>query len=626
MPYARRAWTFGVLSLLALLAPARDAQAQLRVMSYNLLNYPGSTAGVRNPAFQDIVAAVDPHIIVAQEVLGTTGLNAFKADVLDVVAPGQWAAASFVSGPDTENAMYYRTDRVVDVGPHVVISTSLRNIDRWTVRPIQHTDASAHLTIYSVHLASSGGESAREAEAAILRNNANALPPGTRFIVAGDYNIESSTEGAYQRLTESQADNDGRNRDPLNPSGATQNWRNNSAFAGIHTQSTRTGTLTPADGGATGGMDDRFDLILTSWSMYFANPAGQGLAYQLNSTIAFGNDGLHFNDSINDPPTNTAVGQALADDLQRASDHLPVVIGVRVPARIGFPLFRVFDDTIVGGTSPYFINIANIAMTDDVSGADVLQYSITPPGAPFTAPSGSDVEPPLGGVDFYNLGFSPTVFGDYVQDMTITCNDPDRPVVTTEFSGRALRHARPSLSAVTDLTSIDVEWDVAPGSDPTDANIMVYNVGFDADVYQAAAELTAADWTVNPGNRFSITAGTPPTTIEGIPHTLTIEFDATGATGGQTFDATLTLSAEDEALAGAISHPDLVIHVSVDVGSPAGDINGDGALNALDVPDFVNVLLGLNTDAAAVTASDINLSGAADGDDVMPFIELLLAD
>jgi hypothetical protein len=41
------------------------------------------------------------------------------------------------------------------------------------------------------------------------------------------------------------------------------------------------------------------------------------------SYTTYGNDGSHFNDSINQPP-NYAVGQEIADALHYASDHLPV--------------------------------------------------------------------------------------------------------------------------------------------------------------------------------------------------------------------------------------------------------------------------------------------------------------
>jgi hypothetical protein len=46
--------------------------------------------------------------------------------------------------------------------------------------------------------------------------------------------------------------------------------------------------------------------------------------YVPNSTVAVGNDGMHYNDSINRLP-NTAVSNTMAAALHYASDHLPVM-------------------------------------------------------------------------------------------------------------------------------------------------------------------------------------------------------------------------------------------------------------------------------------------------------------
>ncbi|MEZ4784893.1 MAG: hypothetical protein R3F28_12555 [Candidatus Kapaibacterium sp.] len=70
-------------------------------------------------------------------------------------------------------------------------------------------------------------------------------------------------------------------------------------------------------GGVNGGMDDRFDQILLSPALLSR--------YLPGSYTSFGNDGNHFNDSINAMP-NTAVSPELAQALHDASDHLPVYL------------------------------------------------------------------------------------------------------------------------------------------------------------------------------------------------------------------------------------------------------------------------------------------------------------
>ena len=59
-------------------------------------------------------------------------------------------------------------------------------------------------------------------------------------------------------LTGESDNNGGRLFDPIDRIG---NWHNNSSFSDVHTQSPRTAQF---GGGASGGMDDRFDFILFS--------------------------------------------------------------------------------------------------------------------------------------------------------------------------------------------------------------------------------------------------------------------------------------------------------------------------------------------------------------------------
>jgi hypothetical protein len=139
----------------------------------------------------------------------------------------------------------------------------------------------------------------------------NGHPQGTKFIVSGDLNLYGTDEPAYQKLLAEEPENYGRSFDPIDRYGG---WHNNSSFADIHTQSTRTADL--GDGGSTGGMDDRFDFILVSEPMLEK--------VKENSYMAFGNDGNHFNQAINNG-TNSAVSPEVADALYYASDHLPVI-------------------------------------------------------------------------------------------------------------------------------------------------------------------------------------------------------------------------------------------------------------------------------------------------------------
>jgi hypothetical protein len=166
-----------------------------------------------------------------------------------------------------------------------------------------------------VHLKASSGstnEQLRAAEVDSLRKVTNALPAGSDFIVCGDFNIYGDYEPAYQNLVRDNPGDDGDFVDPLNITGV---W-NNPVYSIYHTQSTR---ATSVGGGAGGGLDDRFDMILYSNAVAQAG----GMMYVPGSCQPFGNDGNHFSRSINFG-TNGAVPQALANALYYSSDHLPV--------------------------------------------------------------------------------------------------------------------------------------------------------------------------------------------------------------------------------------------------------------------------------------------------------------
>ena len=79
-------------------------------------------------------------------------------------------------------------------------------------------------------------------------------------------------------------------------------------------------------------MDDRFDFIFFTPDL---QTGVNGMTYVPNSYEALGNDGNHFNKSINGTPTNTAVPANVADALYYMSDHLPVILKASIPVNVG---------------------------------------------------------------------------------------------------------------------------------------------------------------------------------------------------------------------------------------------------------------------------------------------------
>lgn len=302
---------FRAAILFILWTSAATAQVDtLRIATYNLLKFPYNNGAGRVPYFRTVIRALNPDILVVQELESAQGLLIFLNEVMNPGQSNVYESAPHVDGPDTDNGLFFKRGAIALTGTHQIY-TSLRNITEYAL-----TVNGVTFHLYSAHLKAgtqSSDASRRLTEAITLRNYLNTLPANFNFIVAGDFNLQSSSEAAFSKLTGSETDNDGRLWDPLNATGA---WNNNGLFARIHTQSTRTALL---DSGATGGLDDRFDLMLVSASVL----TGGGMDILANTYQAFGNDGRHFNQAINFG-TNSAVPDSIAKALYFASDHLPV--------------------------------------------------------------------------------------------------------------------------------------------------------------------------------------------------------------------------------------------------------------------------------------------------------------
>lgn len=291
-----------------------SGQTEHTFLTYNLLNYENDDS--REDDYITVIGYVQPDMIIAEEVTGQTGFDHFLSDVLEVVNPGQWSGATFTNQSASQDiALFFKHEHFSFISTaevNTAQSSGTRNVVEWVM---QHNNSGVEFRVYGVHFkASSGNAEAQErlAEATILRNYLNELFSGSHFIVAGDFNIYSSSpssEPAFDMLTGDSDDNDGRLFDPIDRIG---NWHNNASFADVHTQSPR--------GGSYGGMDDRFDWI-------FASEAILAETYEMNYVSdtywAIGNDGNHFNQAINEG-NNTTVSDVVADALYNASDHIPV--------------------------------------------------------------------------------------------------------------------------------------------------------------------------------------------------------------------------------------------------------------------------------------------------------------
>jgi endonuclease/exonuclease/phosphatase family metal-dependent hydrolase len=551
-----------VFSLGAVLLAPPNALA-VKIVTYNLLNYSSG----RQSEFKAILFELQPDILVVQEIINQSGANYFLANVLNAAdGPGGYSMAPFHFGASLNNACYYRSNVATFVA-HTWLNTSPRDTDRWQFRVAGYASPQAEFYVYSMHLHSSSSSS-RSTQTAAVRANGNALPSGSNFVYAGDFNIDSSSEASYQNLIGSQADNDGRGFDPINTPGG---WHNSFSYRFTHTQSTHADNPGQGPGAATGGLDDRFDFLLMSAGL----TDGLGVSYVSGTYEPYGNDGNHFNLDINDPPT-IPEGAAIADALHGASDHLPVAAEIQVPATITVDAGLDFQTVIVGAAADAELAVAN---ADDVAldrfgYIDELEYSLVAP-AGFTAPGGVFFDSAGGDGNLHTIGMDTTTSGVKAGTLEIEVDSQgvDESIVEVSLTGRVLRHAAPSLDDQVELLEDTLDFGTHTPDEFLDQTVMVFNFEYDAD--QAPLDLYAADITGPSAGFFSIVGGFSPTTVEAAPASYQIAFDDTGASGA--YEAQLTFYTRDpESLPGAIEHPQLTVTLlAVLQGAPECEDNAD---------------------------------------------------
>lgn len=306
-----------------LMSSVSFSQETIRIMSYNILNYPNvpgndsimvaDTTG-RNPYFRTIFSSINPDIAVLQEVERGVDATAFLTNVMN--SYGETYDMALHSTPADDNPIYFKADKFDFISSHLVIDQSSSHPTVEYV--LYHEQTEDTLIILNTHLkygSGSGEKTARKIEADAIRLRTSTYSDGAYFIAMGDFNILGGTETAFDTLLDQT--NSGYFIDPLNLQGQG-NW-SSSGLTEYNTHNTRDGSGNYLGGGGGLGLDERFDLLLNSQNV--VNPVG--IMYKSGSFVTYGNDGLHNNEDVNEQPNNS-VTVDVADALYMASDHLPI--------------------------------------------------------------------------------------------------------------------------------------------------------------------------------------------------------------------------------------------------------------------------------------------------------------
>src|SRR5262249_25295025 len=151
-------WLASISAVLALVVLAAPAHA-LRLMDYNILNYPGTTGPTRDPFYRTILAPLSPDMLVTEETTSQAGVTEFLGS-LNTMEPGQWAAAPFVDGNDTDCGMFYKPGKLQFLGQWAFYpnpANLLRFVHVYRLKPVGYSSDAAEFRIYALHLKASMG-------------------------------------------------------------------------------------------------------------------------------------------------------------------------------------------------------------------------------------------------------------------------------------------------------------------------------------------------------------------------------------------------------------------------------------------------------------------------------------
>lgn len=344
-------------------------------MFYNMLNFPSSFQIADDmQRLNFIVNQYEPDLFLVAEITSPDVEQWVLQKVLNLT-DNKYSAVTYqynTSGTPGFNNLqqfaFYNTKKLI-LEKQGVIQTYLRDITHYTFKlnTVDKATNPIFLEVFVAHLKAGATESDQNNRNAMINSfktaiNNNLIPFNSFVLFAGDLNLYTADEPAYQNLLNPL--NNIKIVDPINAAGG---WSNNSTFQTIHTQSTRTASL--SDSGASGGLDDRFDFILMSENL-INNPQ---LNYVPNSYKAFGNNGNCFDKNINDASCTGAFSLQLRNNLYNFSDHLPVVMELQTPQTLNIK-DETYQHISFSGSNVTATHLL-LKLTDDFYGSDLLIYN-----------------------------------------------------------------------------------------------------------------------------------------------------------------------------------------------------------------------------------------------------------
>jgi len=308
-----------------------NAQTEIKLMSYNLLHFPTGTSYDRTADLRYIIDSYQPDIFMVCELESETGSDMILNNCLNY-SSDKYNGASFIENTssmyrDLQQMLYYNK-QMFEMTYQTLVVTPIRDINHYTLkmRTENQSTQPIYIEVYVAHLKASGGTNNEQTRLDMVNeftNDLQNIPSGHYVIFAGDFNLYSASEPAYQEIIDNS--NAIVMKDPVNSPGS---WHNNYDYRILHTQATHSQSNSTFVGG---GIDDRFDFIMLSENM-FNNPE---LQYIDNSYKSYGNNGNCFNKAITNSDCDSAEYDFnLRSHLYNMSDHLPVTLSLETDQSI----------------------------------------------------------------------------------------------------------------------------------------------------------------------------------------------------------------------------------------------------------------------------------------------------
>lgn len=392
--------------LAALTALGGEGFAQtLRVAAYNIAEdlsgstgSPGSDLGtvLKGIGDEHLAGHSQPIDVLALEELyqnPSTILNNICTQLNNIYGAGTYTYDTTVD-PTTDptltgngpSGLIYNTKTVQLLGVEIVGSASSNGAPRapmrYTLAPKGYNDHSADFTLYVSHAKSgtpgtgpgSNGDR-RNKEMQELRDDAYALNDSlngntsnevAHVIYAGDFNLNTSGEDAYQTMiSSSPTEYSGimKGNDTLNPA---NNWMTTNAFQALFTESSTNDEFRD---------DFQFvtDPMLTQ----------AGMQLIAGTLTAFGNGGNIYHKSVTSSSNSNALTDlsnrsAVLSALTTASDHLPIVADYSFATAVGAP--GDFDHSGVVDSADYALWRSTYGMTGSNLLADANHNGVVDDG------------------------------------------------------------------------------------------------------------------------------------------------------------------------------------------------------------------------------------------------------